>query len=91
MCCALGHVPLARSRARSGVSHATGRVVRCARNWPIVMLGRDPAVQGPEKSVFAQFWVVHSVPNISTVDPKILGLNTKATHREPKTRTLDDF
>ena len=44
-------------------------------------LSRDP------KYLFsAQFWTVHSVSNISTFNPKILGLNIRAIHgpEEPK-------
>ena len=49
--------------------------------WVVTCLSRDPKNQ-----FSAQFWSVHSITNISTVDPKILRLNTRAIHgpEEPK-------
>ena len=63
---------------RFSYAHAAGLPFWLAcdlENLIATSLSRDPKYQ-----FSSQFWTVHSVPNISTFNPKILGLNIRATH-----------
>ena len=91
-------VPLSQQlcrAARPGVSRAIG--VLCVLHVRVAglpsWLARDPENQvatnlskDPKYQFFAHFLTVHSVLNISSFHPKILGLNIRATHDPGETK-----